>query len=640
MYTSITNRGVSIKNKMIENYYILNQIVQSIDTGIVIIYERELLHINNEMRRITARTYKYLEHNLISVIYESCRRKVLKSFVSVLKEYSDKEDIYFEIVLPNESLKAVKCRFQRIKIFDKNGIMVSVHADFSEAKHDSIAPVAIKLWRKYRSEYEHILNKYYDFLIFIDNDYKIRNITKAVENVLKYKRTEFLDKYFAEVCNIKHSEELTEVLYGFQENSDCNRVVKNLKLTIIAKDNEVVRLSVSVFAVKIYEYLKGFCMVCTDMKNIDKSRLSADEVAANIAHEFRSPLNAIIGFSNILADETLPGYERKQYLNYIKQSCNSLLRVVNDFSDFNNLNHNKIVIHKDAFNINAVFDELRAYCSMFKKDYGKDNIQLIVYEQYPNQEVIVYGDRQRIFQVMVNLITNAFKYTEAGFVKYQYVLYRKFLVLKVSDSGIGITKENLGKIFNRLTQLDVNNLNKGSGLGLNISKNLVELMGGTITVNSEVGVGTEFLIKLPVGQPNEDNKKIQMSEDNNFDFTGKTIIVAEDAQINYILMEKILQKTNVKILWAKNGKECVELYIQHPEVSLILMDMQMPVMDGFEATKQILEINPDFPIIAQTAFSYSEEKNRILGIGCIDFIAKPIEKNLLYRKMAKAFGES
>jgi len=152
---------------------------------------------------------------------------------------------------------------------------------------------------------------------------------------------------------------------------------------------------------------------------------------------------------------------------------------------------------------------------------------------------------------MVNLITNAFKYTEAGFVKYQYVLDRKFLVLKVSDSGIGITKENLGKIFNRLTQLDVNNLNKGSGLGLNISKNLVELMGGTITVNSEVGVGTEFLIKLPVGQPNEDNKKIQMSEDNNFDFTGKTIIVAEDAQINYILMEKILQKTNVKILWAK-----------------------------------------------------------------------------------------
>lgn len=640
MYTSITNRGVSIKNKMIENYYILNQIVQGIDTGIVIIYEKKLLHINNEMRRITRRTYKSMEFDLMSIVCPPFRHSVLKAYVSVLKEYSDKKEIYFDIILPDGSLKSVKCRITRIKIFEKNGIFATVHEEFSEIKRDFIEPLTIKLWRKYRADYEHILNSFYDFVIFIDNDYKIKNISKKVEKILGYTRQEFLGEKINSVCNVEPMEDFLEVLSGFQRTdyTGRNRVVKNFQLTLTTKDNIPVKFAVSAFTIKVLNYIKGYSLVFTSIKNLDKSKLSADEIAANIAHEFRSPLNAIIGFSNIVSNENLSIYERNMYLKYIKQSCNSLLSVVNDFSDFNKLNHNKIIIHRDDFNINSLFEQLGAYCLMYKKDYNKNDIQIISSLQYPDEEVIINTDEQRVFQIMINLLNNAFKYTEKGFIKYQYIIDNNFLVLKVSDSGIGIPKENLTKIFNRLTQLDVNNYNNGSGLGLAISKNLVELMGGVISVNSEIGIGTEFLIKLPIGRSEEKKTTDKEKEDLEFDFSDKKIIVAEDAQINFILIDKILEKTGVNILWAKNGKECVDLFMENRDVALILMDVQMPVMDGFEAIKRILQIEPNLPIIAQTAFSYPEERRRILSIGCVDFVSKPIDRALLIQKMDKAFN--
>jgi signal transduction histidine kinase/CheY-like chemotaxis protein len=635
MYTSITNKGVSIKNKMIENYYILNQIVQGIDTGIVIIYNKTLLHINNEMRRIAKRTYKDIESDLVGAIAPAFRISVLRSYISVLKGFSDKQEFYFDMVLPDGGIKSVKCRIVRIKIFESNGIFATVHEEFSEVKRDTQMPLTLCLWRKYRSDYEHILTKEHDFVAFVDTYCKIKNISHKVVNFLGYDRKEFLEKRFENVCEVTPLEDFLDVLDGFQKNTSSNLIVKDLQLELTKKDGKKLRFSVSFFDVKFRRYSRGYCMIFKMLKQPERQNLNTDDIAANIAHEFRSPLNAIIGFSNIIADENISNYERNQYLKYIKQSCSSLLTIVNDFSDFNKLNHDKIIIHKDDFNINALFEQLDAYCSIYKNNYNKPDIQVVSSLQQPDGEVIINSDYQRVLQIMLNLLNNAFKFTEKGFIKYQYIIENGFLVLKVSDSGIGIPKENLSKIFNRMTQLDVKNSNKGSGLGLAISKHLVELMGGVILVNSEVGVGTEFLVKLPVGQDiNRPKNKLPLQKEE-YDFSNKTIIIAEDAQINYILLAKILEKTHIKILWAKNGRECVDMFILNKDISLILMDIQMPEMDGFEAVKKILEIDPKVPIIAQTAFSYSEEKKRILSLGCVDYISKPIDKNILYKKMAK-----
>lgn len=620
---------------MIENYYILNQIVQSIDTGIVIIYNKTLLHINNEMRRIAKRTYKEIESDFVGIIAPAFRISVLKSYISIIKGYTDKEEIYFDIVLPTGETKSVKCRITRIKIFESNGVFATVHEEFSEVKRDSKMPLTLGLWRKYRAEYEHVLSKDHDFIIFVDPYFKIKNVNRNVKDFLGYDRKSFLNKPLEDVCEITPKEDYMEVVCGFQKNSSSNLIVKDLQLELKTKSSERKQFKVSLFAVKFRHYLRGYCFIFKTMPPIEKPQLSTDDLAANISHEFRSPLNAIIGFSNIIADENISNYERNRYLGFIKQSCASLLNIINDFSDFNKLNHDKIILHKDSFNINTLFEQLEAYCSIYKKEYSKPDIQVISVLQQPEEEVIVNCDRQRVFQIMLNLLNNAFKYTEKGIIKYQYIIENGFLVLKVSDSGIGISKENLSKIFNRMTQLDVKNVEKGSGLGLTISKRLVELMGGVISVNSEVGVGTEFLVKIPIGKSPVKKINERITEKNQgYDFSNKTIIIAEDAQVNYILLEKILEKTHVKILWAKNGKECIDLFLLNKNISLILMDIQMPEMDGFEATKKILEIDSSVPIIAQTAFSYSEEKKRILSLGCIDYVSKPIEKNILLKKMA------
>lgn len=634
MYTSITNKGVSIKNKMIENYYILNQIVQSIDTGIVIIYNKTLLHINNEMRRIAKRTYRDIECNLVGIIAPAFRISVIRAYISVIREYTEKQEIYFDIVLPDGGLKSLKCRIARIKIFESNGIFATIHEEFSEVRRDSQMPMTLELWRKYRADYEHILSKEHDFVVFMDTSCKIKNISRKVSRILGHARTDFLEKRFEKVCPVTPLEDYLEVLNGFQKNPAPNLIVKDLQLELQTANAGAKKFSATVFAVNFRQYLRGYCLVFSSVKGAEKLALTTDDEAANIAHEFRSPLNAIIGFSNIIADENISNYERNLYIKYIKQSCASLLTIVNDFSDFNKLNHDKIIIRKEDFNINELFEQLEAYCSIYKTMYNKPNIQIVASLQQPDREVMVNCDQQRIFQIMLNLLSNAFKFTYKGFIKYQYVIENGFLVLRVSDSGIGIPKEKLGKIFNRMTQLDVKNADKGSGLGLTISKHLVELMGGVISVNSESGVGTEFIVKLPVGKKIEKIVPKQTDEKFQYDFSGKTIIIAEDAQINYILLAKMLEKTRARILWAKNGKECVDMFLMNKDTALILMDIQMPEMDGFEATRKILEINPKVPIIAQTAFSYSEEKKRILSLGCVDYVSKPIDKNILYKKMA------
>ena len=641
MYTSITNRGVSIKNKMIENYYILNQIVQGIDTGIVIIYQKSLLHINNEMRRIARRTYKEIECDILGIVCPQFKIPLLRAYISVLKEHTDKEDIYLDLIMPGGGVKSVKCRLARIKIFESNGIFLTVHEEFSETRRDIKSPMTIKLWRKYSNECGFLLNKTHDFIVFVDNFFKVQNVNRNVEKYLGYSRSEFIGRPLETVCDIEPQKDFAQIMTGFRKTPTSNSglVVKDFHVKIAAKNSEKIDFTVSVFAVNVHNYRKGYCMIFTKVPSEEKNSNNTDETAANIAHEFRSPLNAIIGFSNIIAEENINSYEKNLYLKYIRQSCKSLLSIVNDFSDFNKLNHNKILIHNSDFSMNELFEQLEAYCSIYKKDFNKTDIQVVSSAQHQNKDVIINADRERVFQIMINLLNNAFKFTEKGIIKYQYIIDNGFLFLKVSDSGIGIPKENLNKIFQRMTQLDVKNSNKGSGLGLSISKNLVELMGGVISVNSEVGVGTEFIVKLPVRTVCKHKTEGNNNNQQNYDFSNKKFIIAEDAQINYILLAKILEKTRAEIIWAKNGEECVEKFMTNRDADLILMDMQMPIMDGFEATKQILSIDPKTKIIAQTAFSYSEERKRILGIGCLDYISKPIDKKLLYEKIEKVLRE-
>ena len=231
------------------------------------------------------------------------------------------------------------------------------------------------------------------------------------------------------------------------------------------------------------------------------------------------------------------------------------------------------------------------------------------------------------------MLSNAIKFTEKGSVTFSYDYSDGMLVFKVKDTGIGIPDDMLSQIFSRFTQVGIIKSNNGLGLGLAITKNLVELMNGTIEVVSQLGAGSEFIVHLPLKPFSKTSQSAPVSVLPEYNFSGKKILIAEDAHINYILLAKILSKTGATVIWAQNGDECVSLFKQNPDTGVILMDMQMPVKDGYTAAREILKIDPKVPIVAQTAYSMDDERDRILNTGCVGYIAKPIDRIELLKKI-------
>ncbi len=645
MYTSIINNSESLQDKLIENYYILNQIIHSINTGTVIVFEKKIIHINNETRKISQRTYKEMENGIHGIVCHNDIKKVLRAYTAVLRNFSNTCEIVFNIIMPDKTTKRLEAKFCRIKIIEKTAVLVMLHEKNSSINFKYDGRITQQFWRQYRTEYSSLFADKHDFIILLDKNYLVTNISKKIEYITGINPQNFIGKRLDTIININPLMEFAKTINDFSlmANNEYSRAIKKIRVELTPPNEQKSIYQFCIAAVNIYSKHEGYCIVAkseTELEN--KKHYTKDNLPAfisNISHEFRSPLNAIIGFSNIITDENLSPHERNLYLRYIKQSCNSLLNIVNDLVDINKIDQDKITISKTFFSINKLFDELEAYCVQYKHQFNKPKIKIIKSQQYTDSEFKVLGDAQRISQIMINLLCNAFKFTEKGFVKYEYHTQnnngKQELLLTVSDTGIGIPKDKQSIIFNRFEQISNQPKYNGIGLGLSITKNLVELMKGTITLESEQGKGSTFKITLPTQTADfqTDIQKIQKQVTNNGDLAGKTIIIAEDAQINFILLQKILMKTGAKILWAKNGEECIETFKNNPNANLILMDMQMPIKDGYAATKEILKLDGSVPVIAQTAFSMADEKKRILECGCIDYISKPIDRAELLKKI-------
>lgn len=642
MYTSIINNSEQLQNKMIENYYILNQIIHSINTGTIIVFEKKIIHINNETRKITQRTYKEMESGIEGIICKKDIRKVQRAYTAVLHHFSNTSEIDFDINMPDGTTKTVEAKFCRIKIIEKNAILAMIRAKNEKTEFITQGRISQKFWRQYRYEYSSLFDENHDFVIILNQNYFVTNINKKVEDFLEIKPENFLQKRLDTVVKIEPFMEFAKTLNDFSlmSNNTYSRVIKKINLTITTPAGKKVDCKFSIATVNIYGRNQGYCIAVKTLNNSTPKKEKEENLQAlisNISHEFRSPLNAIIGFSNIIADENISPHERNLYLRYIKQSCNSLLNIVNDLVDINKIEHNKIKISNTFFSINKLFDELEAYCVQYKQQFNKPELKIIKKQQYTDSELKILGDAQRITQIMINLLCNSFKFTETGFVKYEYKIInqnnQQYIILSVTDSGVGIPKDKQNVIFNRFEQISNRNNKDGIGLGLSITKNLVEIMNGNIAVESEQGKGSTFSITLPTKISDFNQELIKNKQTDNGDLSGKTIIIAEDAQINFILLQKILSKTGATILWAKNGEECIEIFKENPQANLILMDMQMPIKDGYQATTEILKIDGTVPVIAQTAFSMADEKKRILQAGCIDYISKPIDRNELLKKI-------
>ncbi len=351
----------------------------------------------------------------------------------------------------------------------------------------------------------------------------------------------------------------------------------------------------------------------------------------NLTHEVRTPLNVILGFSKLLYDENLSLEVRQNYLDIINKKGYNLLHLINDILTTSQIDSGELEINRTSCNINKLLSDL--YKSLSNDERAKKNAALSInfVQSQSDSRSIVITDPIRLEQVLWNLLDNALKFTEMGSIEFGYRIDGTQIVFFVTDTGIGIEKENIDKVFERFCKIVANNnptLYSGTGLGLSIAKELVGLLDGKVWVESEPGKGTSFYLTIPY-IPVKSNFTGHFSKsflaNNSLNLKGKIILVVEDDFISYQLIETLLEKSEAKLIHVKNGEDAVEVAKLTANLDLILMDMQLPFLSGYEASAQIKAIMPHVPIVAQTAHAMNDDKVRCLEAGCDGYIPKPID---------------
>ena len=378
--------------------------------------------------------------------------------------------------------------------------------------------------------------------------------------------------------------------------------------------------------------LVGSSLVITNRKKMEQELTTAKELAeesnrlksaflANMSHEIRTPLNAIVGFSGILAS-TEEEEEKQEYVSIIENNNTLLLQLISDILDLSKIEAGTLELNYSNIELNELMRELeRGFLLRVKTDAVK--LEFVE----PAGPCMAYTEKNRLSQLMINLVTNAIKFTEKGSIRFGYEMRENELYFYVADTGCGIPKDKQQNIFGRFVKL--NSFAQGTGLGLSICKTLMDHMGGRIGVESEEGKGSTFWFTLPYKPAVKEDKK-QMPKDIqpvSIERNKLTILVAEDNASNYKLFESIL-KYDYHLIHAWDGMEAVEMFREH-NPQIVLMDINMPVMDGYEATREIRKYSAKIPIIAVTAFAYASDEQKVMESGFDGYMPKPINAKLL-----------
>jgi PAS domain S-box-containing protein len=377
-------------------------------------------------------------------------------------------------------------------------------------------------------------------------------------------------------------------------------------------------------------------------KAIESDKLKS-AFLANMSHEIRTPMNAIIGFSKLLSSTEATEPDNNEYIEIIKNTGNTLLNLIDDIIDFAKIEAGEVSIEQSACNVHKVMKELYSYFEKDRLQKNKTKIELVLNIPDFNNELVILTDQNRLRQIFSNLLGNAMKFTRKGKIEFGYFIEGKQIIFYVKDSGIGIPADRQKIIFERFRQAELNYSKKagGTGLGLAISQNLVKLMGGTIIVDSKEGEGSEFRFNLPLVimdalQKNQTENLVDIKINN---WKGKVILIVEDNYLNSKLLQRMIEPTGAEILIVSDGKPAIDACINNQNIDLVLMDIQMPEMDGYEATRMIKSLRPEIPVIAQTAYAMAEEKERIIIAGCDDYIAKPIRQKDLFIMLSKYLNQ-
>ena len=365
---------------------------------------------------------------------------------------------------------------------------------------------------------------------------------------------------------------------------------------------------------------------------------------ANMSHEIRTPMNGILGFANLLKKPGLIGEKQQAFIEIIEKSGKRMLNIINDIIDISKIEAGLMKLDINESNINEHIEYIYTF---FKPEAESKGMDLSFKNPLPAKESIINTDSEKLNAILANLVKNSIKYTEEGSIELGYNLKTDTkpgeLEFYVKDTGIGIPKDRQKAIFDRFVQADIANqkANQGAGLGLAITKAYVEMLGGKIRVESEEDKGSTFYFTLPYNtKPAEKTIDRQLEPSGKYDDVRKLkILVAEDDEVSEMLLDETVKMFAKEILKAGTGVEAVKACRDNPDIDLILMDIRMPEMGGYEATHQIREFNKEVIIIAQTAYGQTGDREKSIESGCNDYIAKPVNEIELQAMVQKYFGK-
>ena len=355
----------------------------------------------------------------------------------------------------------------------------------------------------------------------------------------------------------------------------------------------------------------------------------------NMSHEIRTPMNGIFGFTDLLSNPILSGKEKQKYINIIKKSGNRMLNTVNDIIDVSKIDAGQVEIAKSIVNINK---EIETQYDFFNGETSAMGIEFNLINELPKQESFILTDKVKLNSIITNLIKNAIKYTDKGSIEIYSGKKEAMFEFKIKDTGIGIPEDRIKSIFNRFEQADITDAHarQGSGLGLSITETYVKMLGGNIGVQSELGKGSTFYFTLPWIEKQEKSVPLKDNLDISKVFDKQiNLLIAEDDNTSFEFFKIILERDVNKIIRTTNGEETVNYLKNNTDINLVLMDINMPVLNGFEATKQIKKFRPELYIIAQTAYALMGDEEKALQAGCNDYISKPINVEELKQKINK-----
>jgi PAS domain S-box-containing protein len=582
---------------------------------------------------------QFTHHDWESRIHPEDKKYVLKALKNHLKKGVDYNVDYRHLHKSNEF------RWQNsigTAIFDDNGNPIQMIGSIRDIDKNKIAEEELNEERNFLKD---ILESMSDAFVSLDNNWCYTSVNSKAGEILGKNPEGLLGKNiweeFPDIVGQPFQLSYEKVMaegVSIQMEQYYEPFERWIENSIFPTKN-----GISIFFSDITNRKKTELELVKAKEKAEQSDRLKSAFLANMSHEIRTPMNGILGFSSLLSEPGLGKEEQQEYIKLIQISGARMLNLISEIIDISKIEAGMMEINIEEINVNERMDFVFELLNLDAEDKSIE----LSYNSKLFSDLYIMTDPEKLYGILINLVKNAIKYTDRGTIEFGYTVKDRVIEFFVKDTGIGIPMEQQAVIFERFMQVDISNIQarQGAGLGLAIAKAFVKLLGGDIWLESQEGVGTTFYFALPLNTINEEenpqkNRIQKLEKQTSVPINTKLkILIADDDAISRKLILKSVKEFGKEIIEAKTGREAVQKFIENPDVDLILMDVQMPDMNGYEATKAIREINPDVIIITQSAFGLTGDREKALLAGSNDYITKPIDKNELLVLLNKYFTQ-